>query len=154
MLAYRMNGKDLEVAYGAPLRLRVERHLGYKHREKWKCSRHSCQRTILPRNSLATGSSAHKEEKVMLKYTIAAIALAAASALPAFAQDAMMSAKCDEASMMKMQADMDAMKDPAMKEKKEMASKEMMMAKDSMKANKMEDCKTHMEKAMKSMSDM
>jgi hypothetical protein len=90
----------------------------------------------------------------MLKYTIAAIALAAASALPAFAQDAMMSAKCDEASMMKMQADMDAMKDPAMKEKKEMASKEMMMAKDSMKANKMEDCKTHMEKAMKSMGDM
>jgi len=29
-----------------------------------------------------------------------------------------------------------------------------MMAKDSMKANKMEECKTHMEKAMKSMSNM
>jgi DMSO/TMAO reductase YedYZ molybdopterin-dependent catalytic subunit len=31
ILAYRLNGKDLEVAHGAPLRLRVERHLGYKH---------------------------------------------------------------------------------------------------------------------------
>ncbi len=31
ILAYAMNGKDLEVAHGAPLRLRVERHLGYKH---------------------------------------------------------------------------------------------------------------------------
>jgi DMSO/TMAO reductase YedYZ molybdopterin-dependent catalytic subunit len=31
ILAYQMNGKDLEVAHGAPLRLRVERHLGYKH---------------------------------------------------------------------------------------------------------------------------
>jgi DMSO/TMAO reductase YedYZ molybdopterin-dependent catalytic subunit len=31
ILAHSMNGKDLEVAHGAPLRLRVERHLGYKH---------------------------------------------------------------------------------------------------------------------------
>lgn len=31
MLAYGMNGKDLPVAHGAPLRLRVERQLGYKH---------------------------------------------------------------------------------------------------------------------------
>lgn len=30
ILAYGMNGKDLAVAHGAPLRLRVERHLGYK----------------------------------------------------------------------------------------------------------------------------
>ena len=30
ILAYGMNGKDLEVAHGAPLRLRVERQLGYK----------------------------------------------------------------------------------------------------------------------------
>jgi DMSO/TMAO reductase YedYZ molybdopterin-dependent catalytic subunit len=30
ILAYSLNGKDLEVAHGAPLRLRVERHLGYK----------------------------------------------------------------------------------------------------------------------------
>jgi DMSO/TMAO reductase YedYZ molybdopterin-dependent catalytic subunit len=31
VLAYQLNGRDLEVAHGAPLRLRVERHLGYKH---------------------------------------------------------------------------------------------------------------------------
>ncbi len=30
ILAYGMNGRDLEVAHGAPLRLRVERQLGYK----------------------------------------------------------------------------------------------------------------------------
>lgn len=30
ILAYAMNGKALEVPYGAPLRLRVERQLGYK----------------------------------------------------------------------------------------------------------------------------
>jgi DMSO/TMAO reductase YedYZ molybdopterin-dependent catalytic subunit len=31
ILAYGMNGKDLSVGHGAPLRLRVERQLGYKH---------------------------------------------------------------------------------------------------------------------------
>ncbi|WP_304186239.1 molybdopterin-dependent oxidoreductase [Phenylobacterium aquaticum] len=31
ILAYEMNGQVLPVAHGAPLRLRVERHLGYKH---------------------------------------------------------------------------------------------------------------------------
>jgi DMSO/TMAO reductase YedYZ molybdopterin-dependent catalytic subunit len=31
LLAYGMNGGDMPVAYGAPLRLRVERQLGYKH---------------------------------------------------------------------------------------------------------------------------
>lgn len=31
ILAYSLNGKDLAVEHGAPLRLRVERHLGYKH---------------------------------------------------------------------------------------------------------------------------
>ena len=30
ILAYQMNGKDLSVGHGAPLRLRVERQLGYK----------------------------------------------------------------------------------------------------------------------------
>ncbi len=90
----------------------------------------------------------------MLKCTLAAIVLAAASALPALAEDAMMSAKCDDASMMKMQSDIDGMTGSAMMEKKEMASKEMMMAKDSMKANKMDDCKMHMDNAMKSMGKM
>ena len=31
ILAWQMNGQPLPVAYGAPLRLRVERQLGYKH---------------------------------------------------------------------------------------------------------------------------
>lgn len=31
ILAYAMNGEDLAVGHGAPLRLRVERQLGYKH---------------------------------------------------------------------------------------------------------------------------
>jgi DMSO/TMAO reductase YedYZ molybdopterin-dependent catalytic subunit len=31
ILAYAMNGKSLPVAHGAPLRLRVERQIGYKH---------------------------------------------------------------------------------------------------------------------------
>lgn len=31
ILAWRMNGQPLPVAHGAPLRLRVERQLGYKH---------------------------------------------------------------------------------------------------------------------------
>ena len=30
ILAYELNGKPLEVSHGAPLRLRVERQLGYK----------------------------------------------------------------------------------------------------------------------------
>lgn len=33
ILAYGMNGKDLHVGHGAPLRLRVERQLGYKQAE-------------------------------------------------------------------------------------------------------------------------
>jgi DMSO/TMAO reductase YedYZ molybdopterin-dependent catalytic subunit len=31
ILAYRLNGRDLPIENGAPLRLRVERQLGYKH---------------------------------------------------------------------------------------------------------------------------
>jgi DMSO/TMAO reductase YedYZ molybdopterin-dependent catalytic subunit len=30
LVAYNLNGKPLDVAHGAPLRLRVERQLGYK----------------------------------------------------------------------------------------------------------------------------
>ena len=30
LIAYEMNGRPLDVAHGAPLRLRVERQLGYK----------------------------------------------------------------------------------------------------------------------------
>jgi hypothetical protein len=100
------------------------------------------------------GNRAHPEEKTMLKITTVAIVLASAFTLPAFADDAMMATKCDNASMMKMQTSVDKMTDPMMKDKKAMASKEMMMAKDSMKAKKISDCKMHMDNAMKSMGNM
>ncbi|MDM9629050.1 hypothetical protein QTL95_24465 [Rhizobium sp. S152] len=90
----------------------------------------------------------------MLKCTLAAIVLASVSAVPVLAAETMMMAKCDDASMMKMQAQIDGMKDPMMKEKKEMAAKEMMMAHDSMEAKKMDDCKMHMDNAMKSIGKM
>ena len=85
----------------------------------------------------------------MLKSTLVAAAFAIALIQPAFAQDAMM--KCDDASMMKIQTEMDAMTGAAMKKKKEMAMKEMDMAKDAMKAKKTDDCMMHMEGAMKAM---
>jgi hypothetical protein len=92
---------------------------------------------------------------MMLKRTIAAVVLASVSAMPVFAAETMMKmAKCDDASMMKMQSQIDGMTDPMMKEKKEMASKEMMMAHDSMKAKKMDDCAMHMDKAMKDIGHM
>jgi DMSO/TMAO reductase YedYZ molybdopterin-dependent catalytic subunit len=31
ILAYDMNDRPLEIAHGAPLRMRIERQLGYKH---------------------------------------------------------------------------------------------------------------------------
>jgi len=82
----------------------------------------------------------------MLKITLAAAVLAGALAMPAMAEAMMM--KCDEATMMKMDKDIDGMKDMAMKDK---AMKEMTMAKDSMKMNKADDCMMHMDKAHKSM---
>lgn len=81
----------------------------------------------------------------MLKLALATALLVNALALPALAEDMM---KCDEASLMKMDKDIDGMTDMAMKEK---AMKEVMMAKDSMKMNKMDDCVMHMDNAHKSM---
>ena len=60
--------------------------------------------------------------------------------------------KCDDASMMKMQTDMDAMSDPAMKANKDVAMKQMGMAKTAMKDNKMDDCSMHMGMASMSMT--
>ena len=80
----------------------------------------------------------------MLKFALLT-AFAVSVAVPAFAMDDM---KCDDASMMTMQTKIDAMTD---KNKKDMAMKHMEMAKDSMKANKMDDCKMHMEETMKGM---
>ncbi|NLS18534.1 hypothetical protein HGP16_18405 [Rhizobium sp. P40RR-XXII] len=89
----------------------------------------------------------------MLKLAMATALLMTAFTLPVYAANAMVM-KCDDASMKKAQSDVDAMTGPMMKEKKAMASKEMMMAKDAMKAKKMDDCKMHMDKAMKSIGKM
>jgi len=80
----------------------------------------------------------------MLKLSLAAALIAVA--MPAMADDMMM--KCDDATVMKMDKDVDGMSDMAMKD---MAMKEMTMAKDAMKMGDMDMCKTHMEKAHKTM---
>jgi hypothetical protein len=85
----------------------------------------------------------------MLRSNLVTAVFAIAFIQPAFAQDAMV--KCDDASIMKMQSEVEAMTEAAMKEKKEMAMKEMDKAKEAMKANQMDDCKMHMESAMKAM---
>ena len=74
----------------------------------------------------------------MLKTLLGAAAICLFLVGPAYAMDDM---KCDDATMMKMQTDMDAMKDMA---KKDMAMKSMGMAKAAMKDNKMDECMTQM----------
>lgn len=84
----------------------------------------------------------------MLKSTISAAILVIALSVPSYADDM---AKCDDASMMAMHSEMDAMTDPAMKEHKEMAMKEMEMAQTSMNDGKMDDCAVHLDAAKKEM---
>lgn len=84
----------------------------------------------------------------MTKTFIALIVAGFALVAPAYADDMM---KCDDASMMMMQTEMDKVTDPAMKDKKEMAMKEMDMAKMAMKDGKMDDCTMHMGEAKKAM---
>ncbi len=83
--------------------------------------------------------------KLFLGAALAALVLAA----PA---NAAMHMKCDDASMMKMQTAMEAMSDPAMKMNKDMAMKQMDMAKTAMKGKKMDDCSMHMGMADMSMT--
>ena len=85
----------------------------------------------------------------MIKLLLSAAVFGLFLAAPANAMEAM---KCDDASMMKMQTDMDAMSDPAMKANKDMAMKQMGMAKTAMKDNKMDDCSMHMGMASMSMT--
>lgn len=82
----------------------------------------------------------------MIRTALVATAFAALLGNAAFADDSMM--KCDEASMMKMQTEMNAMKDDAMKAN---AMKEMDMAKKAMDEKKMDDCTMHMDAAKKAM---
>ena len=85
----------------------------------------------------------------MSKFLISAALIVLFLSAPANAMEAM---KCDDASMMNMQTNMDAMNDPAMKANKDMAMKQMDMAKTSMKDNKLDDCSMHMGMATMSMT--
>jgi hypothetical protein len=60
--------------------------------------------------------------------------------------------KCDDATMSKMSTDLSAMKDPAMKINKDLAMKQMDMAKTSMTAKKMDDCSAELGMAQMSMT--
>ena len=84
----------------------------------------------------------------MIRTLATATLLTLALGTSAYAMDPM---KCDDDSMMKMQTEMDAMTDPMMKDQKEMAMKEMDMAKTAMGAGKTDDCTMHMDNAMKEM---
>lgn len=91
----------------------------------------------------------------MLRVTLAAGAIALSFVQSAAAQDAMKPAmKCDDASMMKVQTEMDALKDESMKMQKEDAMKHVDMAKDAMKMNKPDECAMHLEEAGKAMHKM
>ena len=89
------------------------------------------------------------EDIAMTKLLIGAAVFGLFLAAPANAMEAM---TCDDTSMMKMQTDMDAMSDPAMKANKDMAMKHMEMASAAMKDNKMDDCSMQMGMASISMT--
>ena len=80
----------------------------------------------------------------MLKYAIAAGVAGLFVITPAFADEMM---KCDDASMMKMDMMVKEANDPMMKTQMEMAMGEMTMAMDAKKANKMDECEMHLNKA-------
>ncbi len=84
----------------------------------------------------------------MIRTLATATLLTLALGTSAYAMDPM---KCDDDSMMKMQTEMDAMADPMMKDQKEMAMKDMDMAKTAMGAGKTDECVMHMDNAMKEM---
>jgi hypothetical protein len=85
----------------------------------------------------------------MLKSALLAAALGLAFIQPVLADDAKYT--CDDASMMKMETDMNAMTPPPTKEQKEMAMKEMAAAKEAMAAKKTDECQIHLDKIMADM---
>ena len=89
------------------------------------------------------------EDTTMTKLLLSAAVFGLFLAAPA---NALETKKCDDASMMKMQTEMDAMSDPSMKSNKDLAMKQMDMAKTAMKDNKMDDCSMHMGMASMSMT--
>jgi hypothetical protein len=103
-------------------------------------------------NNLGDSSLTIKGTSIMNKTLIfsaaATLCLLLATASSSAAMDTMEKMQCDDASMAKMQTDMDGMPDG---KKKMMAMKEMGMAKDSMMKHKMKTCSMHMMKAGKMM---
>lgn len=87
-------------------------------------------------------------EEKMFKTLFSAATLSLILAAPSYAMDDM---KCDDASMMMMQGEMDKMTDAAMKDQKDMAMKEMEMAKTAMIDKKDDECMMHMKKAEEEM---
>jgi hypothetical protein len=82
----------------------------------------------------------------MLKFAIAAAVAGMFSIAPALADEMM---KCEEATMMKFQKEVDADTKPEMKKQVDMANAEMKMAMDAMHASKMDECEMHLNKAAK-----
>jgi hypothetical protein len=82
----------------------------------------------------------------MLKFAVAATVIGLFTITPAFADDMM---KCDDASIMKMQKEIDADTNPGMKKQVDMANAEMKMATDAMHAKKMDECAMHLNEAAK-----
>ena len=79
----------------------------------------------------------------MLKYAIATTIFAALSTTLAFADDMM---KCDEASMFKIRKEIDI---AVMEKRVDKANEEMDMAKEEMKASRMDECAIHLNSAAK-----
>ena len=83
----------------------------------------------------------------MMKSLCAVAILGFALTAPAAAE----MAKCDEATMMKVNEAIKADTDAKMKKEVDMATEEMKMAEMAMKDGKMDDCSTHIDKAMDEM---
>jgi hypothetical protein len=80
----------------------------------------------------------------MSKLAVVAAVAGLFSITPALADEMM---KCDDANMMKMDMMVKETTDPAMKKQMEMAMGEMTMAMEAQKANKMDECEMHLNKA-------
>ena len=86
----------------------------------------------------------------MIRAFLAATTLSTLVA-PAFADEVM---KCDEASMMKVQAGVDeARKNSSMEAQEDMAIKHLEMAKEAMAAKKVDECVMHLDEAIKALND-
>jgi hypothetical protein len=84
----------------------------------------------------------------MMKSLCAAAIFSLTLIVPGYAAEM---AKCDEATMMKVNEAIKADTDPKMKKEVDMATEEMKMAEMAMKDSKMDDCSMHIDKAMDEM---